>query len=648
MPRRFTPEDLADQIAIGQVELRPDGDQVVYTRRRIVDGCDRTELWSVPFAGGEARRLPAERSATTPRYAPDGGALAYLAEQADGSVQLVVADDGVHGRALTRFPAGVDDFAWGPDGTWLVVAATDARASGEARDGTDVSATAFALRRVDWRRDGSAELVGRPIHLHRVDRATGDATRLTAGDWSASSPRVRRDGTVLFLADTRPDGDVLPTPQVQLVVAPGEAVALTDLAGGVNAFELVDGEAVLQAREAHAESAPIRLYRLGSSDHGIEPLMAGIDRFVGTSALYSDLSDWTTAYRDAGDVTSVAEAGCAVPTRFGPDGAEVLVPLAEHPLASSISAAGGRIALTLSTGRRFVAPDVHVVADGSVRRLTTDGGGWLDRFDLPAVSERVVEGAGGPIPTYLVDPPGADPRAAAGAASEPLPTVLLIHGGPSLQWNVVPMLESLILASAGYRVAMPNIRGSIHTGGGPISADRGFWGEGDAADCHAVLDDLVAAGLADVDRLGVAGLSYGGFLTSWLVGTSHRFAAAVSENGVSNQVAAAGLSEIGVGSITEGGLGHPWAATGILWERSPLRHVHRIRTPLLLLQAANDRICPAADNEQLFVALRSLGREVEYVLYPEEGHTFQGSGRFDRRLDRHRRSLAWFRRWMPA
>jgi dipeptidyl aminopeptidase/acylaminoacyl peptidase len=148
----------------------------------------------------------------------------------------------------------------------------------------------------------------------------------------------------------------------------------------------------------------------------------------------------------------------------------------------------------------------------------------------------------------------------------------------------------------------------------------------------------------------VTGLSYGGFLTNWLIGTSGRFAAAVSENGVSNQVSAWALCDVGAILNAADGLGDALSDEGVggLWRQSPLRHVSQITTPLLLLQGEDDRRCPPGDNEQMFVALRRLGREVEYVLYPESGHLYSATGRLDRRIDRHRRMLDWFTRWMPA
>lgn len=209
-------------------------------------------------------------------------------------------------------------------------------------------------------------------------------------------------------------------------------------------------------------------------------------------------------------------------------------------------------------------------------------------------------------------------------------------------------MDSILLTNAGYRVAMPNPRGSATFGSAWIKALAGHWGGADAADALAVVDDLVARRLADPERLAVMGLSYGGFLTQWLVGVTDRFAAAVAENGVANQVSAWANSYFGVHFNRRAGLTDPLSGEGMrrLWRSSPLRNAARIRTPLLMLQAEEDRICPPADNEQLFTALKVLGREVEYVLYPEEHHEMKNSGRPDRRIDRMERTLAWFDRFL--
>ena len=232
----------------------------------------------------------------------------------------------------------------------------------------------------------------------------------------------------------------------------------------------------------------------------------------------------------------------------------------------------------------------------------------------------------------------------------PLPTVMAFHGGPTGGWAPGGTMDATMLAGHGYRLVLPNIRGSDTHGAAWIKGLDGRWGSADAADALTVLDAVVARGLADPSRLGVMGLSYGGYLTQWLVGHTDRFVAAASENGVANQVSAWANSYFGVHYNRRHSLGDPLSEAGMrrLWRISPISQAENIRTPLLILQAEEDRNCPAADNEQLFTALKVLGREVEYVLYPEEHHEMKNSGRPDRRIDRMDRILAWFDRYLGS
>ena len=226
-----------------------------------------------------------------------------------------------------------------------------------------------------------------------------------------------------------------------------------------------------------------------------------------------------------------------------------------------------------------------------------------------------------------------------------MPTILHVHGGPTWSWPRCADATDHMLVGAGFRVVRPNIRGSHDQGGEWIAALNGAWGVTDAEDCHAVLDHLVKAGLADPKRLGCYGNSYGGFMVNWLVGTSDRFKAAVSSNGVTNQVSAFAHCDVGYIYNRQEGLGDSLTPEGVatLWRQSPLRNVANLHTPLLILQGERDLRCPPADNEQLFIALRLLGREVEYVLYPESDHSMSSSARPDRRVDRMERIVAWFK-----
>jgi dipeptidyl aminopeptidase/acylaminoacyl peptidase len=281
--------------------------------------------------------------------------------------------------------------------------------------------------------------------------------------------------------------------------------------------------------------------------------------------------------------------------------------------------------------------DLNVAAPGRVfATRTTTGSAWQRRFVQPEMWRIDAPGAGGPIETWIASPPGAgDAR---------LPTVVDVHGGPLGCWAPAPHIEVAMLTGAGYRVVLPNIRGSGAYGADWIRPQLGDWGGVDADDVHAALDHVVDLGLADPERLGVIGLSYGGFMVNWLVGTSDRFAAAISENGVTNQVGSWANSDSGPFYCRSSLLGDTLTPEGVdkLWRQSPLRHVSNVRTPLLMFQAEADQRCPPSDNEQFFVALRHLRRTVEYVLYPDESHVYSSAGRPDRRIDRMERMLDWF------
>ena len=251
-------------------------------------------------------------------------------------------------------------------------------------------------------------------------------------------------------------------------------------------------------------------------------------------------------------------------------------------------------------------------------------------------------GKGGPIHTWIASP--------AGAADAPLPTIVNIHGGPLGAWAPAPSIEVTLLCSRGYRVILPNIRGSTSYGADWIRPHMGNWGGPDAEDVHSAVDHAIALGLADPDRLGALGLSYGGFMVNWLVGTTDRFRAGVSTAGVTNQVSAWADGDAGVEFNRASLLGAPLDPESVarLWRQSPLSNVANVRTPLLMLQGEADLRCMPEDNVQLFTALRVLGRTVEYVLYPEESHVYFTSGRPDRRIDHMTRMLDWFDRFVKA
>jgi dipeptidyl aminopeptidase/acylaminoacyl peptidase len=370
-------------------------------------------------------------------------------------------------------------------------------------------------------------------------------------------------------------------------------------------------------------------------------LTAALDRPVGDWA-WSDLlmcDDMPgPVWLDEGSLaTVIGDRGRNLPYRVDLDG--TTTPLLDPALpvaACAIQVAAGRMAL--GAARAGGAGEVWALEDGRMRQVTREGSSWQRRFPATEVRELTIPGPAGPIQAWLVSPDGAGRRR--------LPTVLHLHGGPTGSWGPGGTLDEMSLCAFGFRVLRVNIRGSTTFGAAWVKALSARWGEVDAEDALAAIDAVVGEGLADPDRLGVMGLSYGGFLTQWLVGVTDRFAAAISENGVANQVSAWGNSYFGVHYNRHAGLGDPLSERGMraLWRSSPLSRASSITTPLLMLQAEEDRICPPGDNEQLFTALKVLDREVEYVLYPDEHHEMKNYGRPDRRIDRMERIRDWLGR----
>ncbi|MER7818811.1 prolyl oligopeptidase family serine peptidase [Streptomyces sp. NPDC096153] len=578
--------------------------------------------------------------------------MAFIVDDGDGPPQLdLLWLESGERRRLTGFRRGVRDFDWAPDGQWLALLAEDEDSPYEvatcSEEGSSLGDSSEPCCRViehgDWRRDGEG-LRLHPRHVHRVSVSAcpGESERLTSGRWSLARPRVGRDGAVFVLADLREDADIAPCPQVYklAVTSRGELEPATFLAGGVRRYHLADDGSITVIGHAVASpkaDEPLMAFRVTLDGvHTLLLVELADERWVGDLGGESDLHDWWTEPEDSGDITTMSVDGETLPVRLSTG-----VVLARGCQTSSVAEHQAKAAAVLIRGHEPGAPEVFALEPSGVRRLTHHGSQWLDRYELPEVERLTVPGPGGDIVVYLVHP--------LRSCKEPAPLVLNLHGGPTAQWGGPPTLEAMVLASAGYRVAMPNLRGSVDQGRHWASSLHGAWGTVDAADAHAVLDYLIDIGVAQAGRIGVCGLSYGGFLASWLAVTSDRFAAAVTENGVSNQLTAWGACDTGPLYAEAAGLGDPTSDEGAarLWASSPLRHVTRLRCPLLILQGEDDLRCPPADNEQMFVALRRLRREVAYVIYPESDHLMQGTARLDRRIDRHRRVLEWFRRYMP-
>jgi acylaminoacyl-peptidase len=268
--------------------------------------------------------------------------------------------------------------------------------------------------------------------------------------------------------------------------------------------------------------------------------------------------------------------------------------------------------------------------------LTDCNRAWRDEVALSRPERFRYERAGFRVDGWVMKP-------AAGASGGKGPALLNIHGGPHAQYGLGFFDEFQVYAGAGYAVIYTNPRGSQGYGEAFTSAVIRDWGGGDYADVMAGLDEALRRhDEIDPARLGVLGGSYGGFLTSWIVGHTHRFRAACSERAVNDQWGMFGTSDIGhvFNTVELGAL--PWENLDEYVKRSPVSYAKDITTPLLIIHSEDDLRCPMGQAEQLWVALKKLRKDVMFVRFPDETHELSRAGKPRHRLARFRFILDWF------
>ncbi|MDQ7054294.1 MAG: S9 family peptidase [candidate division KSB1 bacterium] len=241
------------------------------------------------------------------------------------------------------------------------------------------------------------------------------------------------------------------------------------------------------------------------------------------------------------------------------------------------------------------------------------------------------------IEGLLLKPVGYEP-------GKKLPLIVSVHGGPSgMDTWTFQGLEQM-LAGRGYAVLMPNYRGSSYYGDAFIKANHGDLGGGDFKDIMVGVDYLIAQGLADPDRLGIMGWSYGGYMTAWAVTQTDRFKAGVDGAGITDWFSMYGQNDI-PGYIWDLMEAASWKNYNKLEKASPMTYVHRVVTPTLLLHGENDNRVPIAQAQQFYAALKRRGVPVEMVVFPRSGH---GIREPKLQLERYRRTVAWFEKWITG
>jgi len=645
------PENLYELTWVADPRLSPDGATVAY----VVWSLDReandyrSAVWMAPADGSsQPRKVTAgERQDADPRWSPDGGFLAFTSNRGGDKekkqLYVMPAHEPGEPRKLTKQDEDVEQPAWSPDGSRI---AYTARVPDPAQlEQDERKRPPKRITRLQFKLDNEGWTADRPHHLFVVPSdGSAEPRQLTEGDFEDTWPAWSPDGSrIAFVSARHEDWDLTWANDIFVIAAggAGEPERLTGTDGDATAPSWSpDGSRIAYMVTPGVFDEP-RHGRVAVVD------VASKERRLLTESLDRNAMPYPPMREPLWDgetlLFALEDQGTEPLYRVAADGSGEPKPVLEGPFCiTGIDAVGGRIVHSLTTP---TMPSELFVGD---RRVTDVSAGFSGVAKL-AEPERftAVSADGSEVEAWMLKPAGFE-------EGKTYPLVLTIHGGPFTQYADKFFDEVQVYAGAGYAVAYSNPRGSSGYGEewgrairGPVEGGPG-WGSVDYDDLMAVVDEAVKRfPFVDSDRLAVMGGSYGGYMTTWMVGHTDRFACGISERAANNLSTLDANSDLA--ALFKGTTGASfWEAPEEYRRVSPTTYATDITTPLLILHSEGDLRCPVNQAEELFAILRSLKREVEFVRFPAEGHELSRSGNPAHRVMRFEVILDWLKRHLSG
>jgi dipeptidyl aminopeptidase/acylaminoacyl peptidase len=645
--RPYSLDDLAKHKTVSDPQVSPDGKWIAYTvgSQDVEKDKRDSDIWMVSVDGSQTLQLTSSKdSESRPRWSPDGKYLAFITSRGDeeekkkGAQVWLLNRSGGEAQKLTEIKGGVDDYEWSPDSSRLALVVGDAD---PAEDPEKIEGwkrktkPPIVVDRYHFKRDYAGYLQRLRDHLYVFDIASKKSEQITTGDFDDRSPAWSPDGTKLAFISKRTQTDPDRSHDFNVFVVDAKAGAtpraLTTFEGedsGRPAWS-PDGKeiAFLQQEEAKWFAYDqARLAVVPASGGAVRVLTESLDRSVSNpdwsadgKHLYFTVEDDRAVY-----LARVAAAGGAVePLTSG-----------RQVVGSPSLGPGGVVALVAGTAS---TPDeIHVVEKNALRKVTSHNG-WAKDVAFSKVEDVTFTARDGTVVNGLLAKP-------ADAPAGKLPLILWIHGGPNGQDDHSFDNTREIFAANGYAVLQVNYRGGSGRGSKYQKAIFADWGNLEVVDLLAGVDWAVKSGIADPDRLGIGGWSYGGILTNYTIATDSRFKAAASGAGSSLQTSMYGSDQYILQYEAE--LGPPWKNPEA-WSKVsyPFFKADRIKTPTLFMCGVNDFNVPIVGSEQMYQALKSTGVETQLVIYPNQNHGITIPSYERDRLERY---VKWYDRFLKT
>lgn len=654
--RKVTAEDLYGMTWISGLTVHPMTSEIVYAAKKVnQDHTGYTTRLHLLSPAGEDDVYTSGEGDAAPAWSPDGTLLAFL-RKTDGKSQIwLLPKKGGEARQLTHAEHGVGSFEWSPDSTRLFTL-QDIGGPSKEEEKKDPANYGIVIQRTKPKSDGTGLWDGSRTHLFRVDAVNGEAVQLTSGSYDVGSFACSPDGTHLVFTAVLPDDaaidpDLILTNDLFELPAEGGTprrftTSRLDLSSPVYT---PDGSRIIMLGDdlSYSNATQVQLYVMPAGGGELRCLTEGSDLMVAPAAV-SDMRGGSffkpTITPDSSFVYSlVTTKGNVQMYRFALNGQgfEEVTSGDRDIFGFALDQASGEMILAsadaLNPGDLFKLQP----ASGEETRLTTLNQPLLDTLELSEPEIFWFEASDGvQVEAWVMKPAGY-------TEGQVYPAVLEIHGGPHAMYANTFMHEFQLLASQGFAVVYANPRGSHGYGQQFVDACRGDYGGRDYKDLMEAVDAASSRyPFIDSSQWFVTGGSYGGFMTNWIVGHTDRFKAAVTQRSISNWLSFYGVSDVGY-FFTEMEIdGNPWEDVELLWKHSPLAYAHKVNTPLLILHGEQDLRCPIEQGEQLYTALKRLGKCTEMVRFPGANHELSRSGRPVLRVERLSRIAGWFEKYL--
>jgi dipeptidyl aminopeptidase/acylaminoacyl peptidase len=645
------PNDLELLRTPGVPTVSPDGRMAVVAVTQLDLDADeyRSRLWAVPTDGSApARAVTTGARDTAPAFSPDGRWLAYLSAEPGGKPQVhLLPTAGGTARGLTDHHLGAGAPAWSPDSRRLAYTApVPEHGRYGTVDGVGPGAEPPRLiTTLKYRRDDVGFLGDRRSQVFVLDlpedfcddtASLPEPVQVTTGDADCEDVAWSPSGVELAFVSgrhERADRDLVR--DVYLVRADGSGLRRVTESRADCALPAFDAHGTTLYVTAVPDLGPDGLdfvarqavpCRVSAAGGPLEPLLDPELHHRGDDTP-------ATVVADGAVLVGVQRRGSVQLLRVPLDGGEPEA-LVDGPFTvRGVAAAGGVVVACVAHDRS--AGELIAITPGRRRLLTSFGRPLGETGRVHRMQERTVTAPDGhPVHGWVTTPSGPGPH----------PVLLTVHGGPFTQYDWSLSDETQVYVSAGYAVVQCNPRGSSGYGSAHGRAIRGAWGELDAADVLAFLDAALEDPALDGDRVGIMGGSYGGYLTTLLIGRTARFAAAISERAFTDPVSFVGSSDIG------------WFFPDVYLGTDPDRVAAQsalavagaISTPTMVIHSEEDWRCPVEQGARLYVELKRRGVPTELLLFPGEGHELSRTGRPRHRLARFEHILRWWARWLPT